>query len=57
MVDQSYIRSPLTPLKKGGIRVKVPLFKGDLGGSIAYRVMSKTFQTSPKGEKGFPGYT
>jgi predicted transposase/invertase (TIGR01784 family) len=26
-------RSPLAPLKKGGIRLKVPLFKGDLGGS------------------------
>ncbi|AFW95108.1 hypothetical protein ANA_C12762 [Anabaena sp. 90] len=26
-------RSPLTPLAKGGTRVKVPLFKGDLGGS------------------------
>ncbi len=26
-------RSPLTPLEKGGIGIKVPLFKGDLGGS------------------------
>ncbi|HAG85421.1 MAG TPA: hypothetical protein DCL61_30815 [Cyanobacteria bacterium UBA12227] len=28
-------RSPLAPLKKGGTRdfLKVPLFKGDLGGS------------------------
>ncbi len=26
-------RSPLTPLYKGGTRIKVPLFKGDLGGS------------------------
>jgi hypothetical protein len=26
-------RSPLPPLKKGGTRLKVPLFKGDLGGS------------------------
>jgi hypothetical protein len=26
-------RSPLTPLKKGGARVKVPLSNGDLGGS------------------------
>ena len=26
-------RSPLAPLKKGGKRLKVPLFKGDLGGS------------------------
>ncbi|QLE46996.1 hypothetical protein FD724_01780 [Nostoc sp. C057] len=24
---------PLTPLKKGGTGIKVPLFKGDLGGS------------------------
>jgi thioester reductase-like protein len=28
-------RSPLAPLKKGGTRVKVPLFKEDLGGSLA----------------------
>ena len=27
------MRSPLAPLKKGGTGVKVPLFKGDLGGS------------------------
>jgi hypothetical protein len=26
-------RSPLAPLKKGGNHLKVPLFKGDLGGS------------------------
>ncbi len=26
-------RSPLAPLKKGGNSLKVPLFKGDLGGS------------------------
>jgi hypothetical protein len=26
-------RSPLTPLEKGGKFLKVPLFKGDLGGS------------------------
>jgi hypothetical protein len=26
-------RSPLAPLKKGGTGIKVPLFKGDLGGS------------------------
>ncbi|MTJ49755.1 hypothetical protein FJR05_18575 [Dolichospermum sp. UHCC 0259] len=26
-------RSPLTPLNKGGTRVKVPFLKGDLGGS------------------------
>jgi hypothetical protein len=25
-------KSPLTPLKKRGNRIKVPLFKGDLGG-------------------------
>ncbi|BAY27759.1 hypothetical protein NIES2100_75840 [Calothrix sp. NIES-2100] len=29
-------RSPLTPLKKGGKRIKVPLFKGDLGGSQTF---------------------
>jgi len=29
-------RSPLTPLKKGGTGIKVPLFKGDLGGSITF---------------------
>jgi hypothetical protein len=26
-------RSPLTPLEKGGTRIKVSLFKGDLEGS------------------------
>jgi hypothetical protein len=26
-------RSPLAPLKKGGTGIKVPLCKGDLGGS------------------------
>jgi hypothetical protein len=31
--DVSTHRSPLAPLKKGGICLKVPLFKGDLGGS------------------------
>jgi RHS repeat-associated protein len=29
----AYPRSPLTPLNKGGTGFKVPLFKGDLGGS------------------------
>ena len=36
-------RSPLTPLKKGGIRVKVPLLKGDLGGSQYFGYMTKDF--------------
>jgi len=29
-------RSPLTPLKKGGTGIKVPLLKGDLGGSRTF---------------------
>ncbi|BAY22260.1 hypothetical protein NIES2100_20230 [Calothrix sp. NIES-2100] len=29
-------RSPLAPLKKGGKLLKVPLFKGDLGGSKTF---------------------
>jgi hypothetical protein len=28
------VLSPLTPLKKGGNRFKVPLAKGDLGGFL-----------------------
>ncbi|MBG1261292.1 hypothetical protein F8S20_20330 [Nostoc sp. BAE] len=39
-------RSPLTPLKKGGTGVKVPLFKGDLGGSKTFDTNNRTFQTS-----------
>jgi hypothetical protein len=35
------IRSPLAPLKKGGKRVKVPLFKGDLGGSRSVQLNIK----------------
>jgi hypothetical protein len=33
------LRSPLAPLKKGGTRnaLKVPLFKGDLGGSKLWK--------------------
>jgi hypothetical protein len=37
-------RSPLAPLKKGGTRIKVPLFKGDLGGS---RVSSNITKIHP----------
>ncbi|MGP1385057.1 MAG: carbamoyltransferase HypF [Thainema sp.] len=32
--SSSALRSPLAPLKKGGIGSKFPLFKGDLGGSV-----------------------
>ncbi len=36
-------RSPLTPLFKGGTRVKVPLFKGDLGGSRTFCYRQEDF--------------
>ncbi|MBD6620735.1 hypothetical protein FNW02_34500 [Komarekiella sp. 'clone 1'] len=39
-------RSPLTPLKKGGTGIKVPLFKGDLEGSRTFDTDKRTFQTS-----------
>jgi hypothetical protein len=29
---------PLAPLKKGGTGIKVPLFKGDLGGSLTVAI-------------------
>jgi len=37
------VRSPLTPLQKGGTGnfLKVPLFKGDLGGSKLRTVVTK----------------
>jgi hypothetical protein len=41
-------RSPLTPLKKGGTRIKVSLFKGDLEGSTTFDTNKRTFQTSSK---------
>jgi len=40
--------SPLAPLKKGGNRLKVPLFKGDLGGSVRFATHSKPFKTPSK---------
>jgi hypothetical protein len=39
-------RSPLAPLKKGGNSLKVPLFKGDLGGSVRFATCDQTFQTT-----------
>jgi hypothetical protein len=39
-------RSPLTPLSKGGTRVKVPLFKGDLGGSKNIRYTIRDFSNT-----------
>jgi hypothetical protein len=41
-------RSPLAPLKKGGNSLKVPLFKGDLGGSVRFATCDQTFKTSSK---------
>jgi hypothetical protein len=38
-------KSPLTPLKKGGNGSKVPLFKGDLGGSNHWKRSNSTSQT------------
>ncbi|QLE51409.1 hypothetical protein FD724_27250 [Nostoc sp. C057] len=46
--DFRYFRSPLTPLKKGGTGIKVPLLKGDLGGSKIFDADKRTFQTSSK---------
>jgi adenine-specific DNA-methyltransferase len=34
LAAEAVYRSPLTPLKKGGIDPEVPLLKGDLGGSL-----------------------
>ncbi|MBD6615219.1 hypothetical protein FNW02_04975 [Komarekiella sp. 'clone 1'] len=42
--------SPLTPLKKGGTGIKVPLFKGDLEGSRTFDTDKRTFQTSSEVE-------
>ncbi len=39
-------RSPLTPLKKGGIGIKVPLLKGDNGGSRTFCYRQENFKTS-----------
>jgi len=39
-------RSPLTPLSKGGTRVKVPLKKGDLGGSKNIRYTIRDFSNT-----------
>jgi hypothetical protein len=36
----------LAPLKKGGSRLEVPLFKGDLGGSYDRLLAVRTFQPS-----------
>jgi hypothetical protein len=38
-------RSPLTPLKKGGTGLFVPLFKGDLGGSLGFLLPSRLVYT------------
>jgi hypothetical protein len=35
--------SPLTPLKKGGTGIRVPLFKGDLGGSKTFYYQDEDF--------------
>ncbi len=34
-------RSPLAPLKNGGIGLLVPLLKGDLGGSLGFSLLSR----------------
>ncbi|HBE19372.1 MAG TPA: hypothetical protein DEG17_16950 [Cyanobacteria bacterium UBA11149] len=34
------VRSPLAPLKKGGNGFKVPLLKGDLGGSTRSKLIT-----------------
>ncbi|PSB27055.1 hypothetical protein C7B82_18090 [Stenomitos frigidus ULC18] len=42
MLTTQQLRSPLAPLKKGGTRLLVPLFKGDLGGSKGLRFLPDT---------------
>ena len=39
----SHREIPPTPLKKGGTRLKVPLFKGDLGGSRSFCYQQSDF--------------
>ena len=34
---QCDFRSPLAPLEKGGTGIKVPLLKGNLGGSVLFQ--------------------
>jgi len=41
--SKSCARSPLAPLKKGGITLKVPLLKGDLGGSTSFNRSQRDF--------------
>jgi hypothetical protein len=43
-IRQNLLDRPLAPLEKGGNQEKVPLNKGDLGGS-------KTFKTGSKAKK------
>jgi CHAT domain-containing protein len=52
------LNPPLPPLKKGGAGIKVPLFKGDLGGSPARKTDPKTppFPASVGVSQGL-GYT
>ncbi|MDZ8066409.1 MAG: hypothetical protein RMY64_12330, partial [Nostoc sp. DedQUE08] len=38
-----FVRSPLAPLEKWGKLLKVPLFKGDLGGSTSLEYNTKKF--------------
>jgi hypothetical protein len=49
-------RSPLTPLKKGGTGVKVPLFKGDLGGSRMFCYQEEDFSNILLGWAFCPPY-
>jgi CHAT domain-containing protein len=47
-VNLGTFRSEQTPLKKGGTGIKVPLKKGDLGGSKTFDTHNRTFQKSSK---------
>jgi hypothetical protein len=43
-------------LKKGGTEIKVPLKKGDLGGSKIFDTDKRTFQTSSNYKLHFASY-
>jgi hypothetical protein len=47
-VTLGILRSPITPLKKGGNRIKFSLFKGVLEGSKTFDTDKRTFPTTSK---------
>ncbi len=53
---QFYPYPPLPPLLRGGKLIKVPLFKGDLGGSTSVLCNRKKFSDILLRETGLHGY-